>query len=69
MKNKVTCKYCTSRYLGCHDECAEYQAFRKERNEILDLKNKTNSTLDTINDHRQRNYRKTFIHNGKRGTF
>ena len=61
MIHKLTCKNCKSRYLGCHSECADYRAYRKERNEILDLKNKSNDIQDAINDYRQENYHKVFI--------
>ena len=34
MKNKLMCKDCKSRYVGCHAECEEYKAFRKEKDEL-----------------------------------
>lgn len=40
MKHKNKCRNCTSRYLGCHDECETYLAFRKERDEMLQLRRK-----------------------------
>lgn len=67
MKHKVTCKHCKSRYLGCHDECADYQAFRKERNELLELKNKKHDIIDAINNHNEKKFHKVFISRSKRG--
>ena len=29
------CKDCPNRYLGCHDKCYKYQAFRQARDEVL----------------------------------
>ena len=40
MKHKITCQYCTSRYLNCHSECEDYKAYRKERDEMLEIKAK-----------------------------
>ena len=43
MKHKITCQHCKSRYLNCHSECSDYIAYRKERDEILEIKaNKIN---------------------------
>ena len=33
------CMNCEKRCLGCHSTCEDYQAFRKERDRINDLKN------------------------------
>ena len=38
MKNKVTCKNCKERYVGCHSECVHYIKYRKERDNILKMK-------------------------------
>ena len=40
MKHKITCQHCKSRYLNCHSECSNYIAYRKERDEILEIKAK-----------------------------
>lgn len=29
----MSCKDCQKRYVGCHSECEEYQAFRKDYEE------------------------------------
>ena len=31
------CKDCPTRYLGCHDKCYKYQAFRQARDEYNEL--------------------------------
>ena len=66
MKNKITCKNCTSRYLGCHGECADYQAFRKERDYILDLVNKSNEEYNKVMLHKESNYQRTLKRDSKR---
>lgn len=40
MINKCKCMNCKSRYIGCHSECESYLSFRKERDEILELRRK-----------------------------
>jgi hypothetical protein len=38
--NKAPCKDCPNRHQGCHSECDKYIAFRKERDELNELKHK-----------------------------
>lgn len=38
MKHKIPCHHCEERYLGCHSECANYIAYRTERDELLEIK-------------------------------
>ena len=40
----MSCKDCTKRYIGCHDNCADYQAFVKKHNEIKAMKQKAQMT-------------------------
>ena len=35
---KTPCMNCEKRCLGCHSVCEDYQAYRKERDRINDLK-------------------------------
>lgn len=32
MRIESPCKDCPDRYLGCHDRCEKYQAFKKDKN-------------------------------------
>lgn len=34
------CKDCPTRYLGCHDKCYKYQAFRQARDEYNEIARK-----------------------------
>ena len=34
------CKDCDKRRLGCHDECKAYEEYSRNRQELLDKKNK-----------------------------
>lgn len=39
----TTCKDCTDRYLGCHDQCKKYQTALKDRKELYqEIKKKRN---------------------------
>lgn len=37
---KAPCKDCPNRQVGCHSTCEKYIVFRKERDELNELKNK-----------------------------
>lgn len=39
---KAPCKDCLDRHQGCHSECEKYIAFRKERDELNELKHQEN---------------------------
>ena len=51
MKNKIKCKNCKSRYIGCHSECADYTAYREERDSILNIKYKKEQELSALNSY------------------
>ena len=39
---KAPCKDCPDRHQGCHSECEKYIAFRKERDELNELRHQEN---------------------------
>ena len=43
------CKDCPTRYLGCHDKCYKYQAFRQARDEYNEMVRKKREEYS--NDH------------------
>lgn len=52
MKHKITCKDCKERYLGCHEECADYIAFRKEKDELNQLRNEAQKERGIVEGYR-----------------
>lgn len=66
MKHKNKCRHCKSRYLGCHDECVDYQAFRKERDEICSLISKYNREQNDIMLHKESGYQKVIKRDNRR---
>lgn len=65
MKNKIKCKNCKSRYIGCHSECADYTAYREERDNILNIKYKKEQELSTLNSYISTNSRRMIKRKGK----
>lgn len=39
---KAPCKDCPDRHQGCHSECEKYLEFRKERDELNELRHQEN---------------------------
>lgn len=52
MEHKITCKDCKSRYLGCHEECPDYMAFRHERDELNNLRHENKRKEFVIDEYR-----------------
>ena len=44
------CKECADRYIGCHDRCDKYQAFKQARanikSKIMEAKNRDNIIIE-----------------------
>lgn len=45
---KAPCKNCPTRYLGCHDKCYKYQAFRQARDEYNKVVRKRNAEYANV---------------------
>ena len=54
MSKMPPCLNCQDRVLGCHSTCREYLAFRKNRDELLEKKQKEKSFF---REHEVRNSR------------
>ena len=52
MKNKVKCKNCKERYVGCHSECVHYIKYREERDNILKMKYEQAKEEDIFNEYK-----------------
>lgn len=48
---KAPCKDCRDRVLKCHDSCEKYKAFKAERQDILDKKQKYNASWPLGHQH------------------
>ena len=58
---QAECKDCDKRHPGCHSRCESYQAFRKERNEMLDKMHKYKDSIYVKNVTRE------YLDKGKKG--
>lgn len=65
MKHKITCKGCKSRYLGCHEECADYIAYRKEKDELNELRYETQKEREVVDGYRMKSQTKFEKRQGK----
>lgn len=48
---KAPCKDCRDRVLKCHDSCEKYKAFKAERQDILDKRQKYNASWPLGHQH------------------
>ena len=48
MKHKIPCQHCKERYVGCHGECSSYLLYRKERDELLELKHQAEKKIADV---------------------
>ena len=48
MKHKIPCQHCEERYVGCHGECSSYLLYRKERDELLELKHQAEKRIADV---------------------
>lgn len=46
---KAPCKDCPDRHMLCHDTCEKYQAFKKDREKISEIRRKDSDLRSYIN--------------------
>lgn len=57
MAIKVPCKNCSDRHMSCHSTCEKYLKFKKQNDEIREIKKRVNqisSDIIEIAKHKQR---------------
>lgn len=64
---KAPCKDCPDRHESCHGQCEKYQAYRKERDEMLEERRAYHAAYDARNERVEKAIRHQILWNRRRG--
>lgn len=65
-KYSSPCQHCKSRYLGCHDECADFKDYRSKKDNLNNALKQGKAREDLVNSYKVDGARKLIKRKGER---